>query len=74
MRLTLPSRAVIDVTVFDIRGAKVRTIANGLYLEGAHTIGWDGRTASGESAAPGIYFARVSGAGQTATQKIQLVR
>lgn len=74
MQLTLPAPANVDVTVYDVRGAAVRTIAHAPFPAGNHTIGWDGRTTDGDTAAPGIYFARASVDGRTLTRKIQRLR
>jgi hypothetical protein len=74
MRLSLPASAVVDAAVFDVRGARVRTIASGLFLAGNHMIGWDGRDEIGSRAAPGIYFARIATGNQQVVRKIQLVR
>jgi len=74
LRLTLPAPSAVDVTVFDVRGARVRTIARGPFPAGTHTVGWDGSTTHGESASPGIYFVRADVNGQTVTRKLQRLR
>lgn len=74
LRLTLPSPARVDVTVFDVRGSRVRTVAHGPFAAGSHAVGWDGRDSNGRPAAPGIYFARAAANGERVTRKIQLVR
>lgn len=74
LRLTLPATATVDVTVFDVRGARVRTIARGPFPAGTHTVGWDGSTADGGLASPGIYFARAEADGRVLTRKLQRIR
>ena len=55
--LASPSRA--DLAIFDAAGRRVRTVASGAYGPGVYSIAWDGRDASGGSAAPGLYFVRL---------------
>lgn len=66
--------ATVELTLHDVRGAAVRTLAAGPREAGTHTVEWDGRDASGRDVSPGIYFARLTAAGRTAAQKVQLVR
>jgi hypothetical protein len=70
LRFSIPYAAVVDVTIYDVRGARVRTIANRLYLPGDHVVGWDGADAAGVTPAAGVYFARLSSSGVARTQKI----
>jgi hypothetical protein len=74
LQLTLPAAATVEVTVFDVRGARVRTIARGPFTAGTHTVGWDGSTGDGGVASPGIYFVRADADGQVLTRKLQRLR
>jgi len=70
MSVSMPVAANVDVTVYDVRGARVRTIAHRLYEPGEHVVGWDGRDTSGALAAPGAYFARLTSGDVVQTRKI----
>jgi len=74
MRLSVARRGLVEVTVYDVAGARVRTIASGLFEPGEYAIGWDGVDSRGSRAAPGIYFARMTGGGESFTVKVQRVR
>lgn len=74
LSLALPASGRVEAVVYDVRGARVRTIAWGHFEAGTHVIGWDGTDDTGRRAGPGIYFARVSALGDQATRKVQLVR
>jgi hypothetical protein len=74
LQLALPAPATVDVTVFDVRGARVRTIARGPFPAGTHTVGWDGSTTGGAVASPGIYFVRAQVDGRVLTRKLQRLR
>jgi len=50
------ARATIQV--FDVEGRLVGNLADGAFTAGAHSVAWNGTTASGERAAAGIYFIR----------------
>jgi phosphoglycerate dehydrogenase-like enzyme len=42
-----------------VAGRLIRTLFAGVATPGEHRVTWDGRTTSGERAAPGVYFARL---------------
>lgn len=57
--LSLERRAVVDVAVYDARGAFVRRVAHGERDPGVHVFVWDARREDGGRASPGEYFVRV---------------
>ena len=61
-----------QVDVFDVAGHRVRTLANGLYTPGMHSVTWDGLDAKGEHARPGAYFVRATSGAQSSTHMIIL--
>ena len=50
--------ADVDVSVFDLAGRRVATLARGRFGPGAHVVPWDGRGADGSGARAGMYFVR----------------
>ncbi|MBK7366526.1 MAG: S8 family serine peptidase [Candidatus Eisenbacteria bacterium] len=68
--LTLPSGAETDVAVYDVRGARVRTIARGLRPAGVHALAWDGGTDAGGRAGAGVYFVQARSGADVATHRI----
>jgi len=54
---TLPAGGLADLTVFDLRGRRVRSLASGWLEAGTHAASWDLQDASGRSVGSGIYFA-----------------
>ncbi len=56
VKLAVPRASTGAVRVFDVQGKEVRTLAEGLFQPGEHTIEWDGRDATGDPAAAGLYF------------------
>ncbi|HPF35430.1 MAG TPA: FlgD immunoglobulin-like domain containing protein [Candidatus Krumholzibacteria bacterium] len=65
-------RAVVEI--YDVRGAKVRTLLDARVDAGPHTATWDGRDDGGAARASGVYFARVRVGEETKVEKLALIR
>jgi hypothetical protein len=63
-----------DVSVYEVSGRLVRTIASGPYGAGYQSAVWDGRDGAGHMLASGIYFLRSQSAGQEKALKIAVLR
>jgi hypothetical protein len=74
IRFTLPRAAHARVLVFDVAGALVRTLADGNFPAGPHSIGWDGQDDRGRNLASGAYFCRLEADGTRAARKLILLR
>ena len=61
---SLPSAGRVELSIFDLLGRRIATLADGLQPAGPQNIRWDGRARDGSPAWPGIYFARLVTAGQ----------
>jgi hypothetical protein len=70
----LPTAGRVTLTVHDLRGALVATLADGELPAGRHGLQWDGHVVGGGSAGPGVYFVRLSvraaGASESRIRKI----
>ncbi len=66
----LPSAGHVDLEVYDVSGARVRTLVRGERGAGQHTVAWDGRTDEGRRAPAGLYYLRFHGGGLSETRKI----
>jgi hypothetical protein len=62
------------LSVFDVRGRRVRSLLDGLVTEGSGTATWDARDDRGRPVPAGIYFYRLETADGTATGKTTLLR
>ena len=67
-RLGLPSRANVDLSIYDVSGRCVARLAAGEREPGFHRLTWNGTR---ESA--GVYFARLSANGAQITRRIVLL-
>lgn len=70
----LPAAGVVDVTIYDARGARVRVLEKGLFPAGRSALSWDGRGSSGRPAPSGLYFVRLRYQGDTVYHKLLLIR
>ncbi|HNX01768.1 MAG TPA: CapA family protein, partial [Candidatus Cloacimonadota bacterium] len=64
----------VNISIYNIRGQKVRTLTNEHYDRGIHELVWDGRERSGRSAASGVYFLRMDTGDHKQTKKIVLLK
>lgn len=64
----------VRLEVFDVRGRRVTTLANGTVAPGLHQATWDGRTTGGREVQAGTYFLRLVAGSSAETRKITLVR
>lgn len=74
IHFNLPSRGDIELTVFDATGARVSTIASGLYDAGPHNVRWNGTDAGGTRVASGVYFYRLKTNSSELTRKMTLLK
>jgi len=67
-----PAAGRVRLTVLDVGGRTVRTLADGTHAAGTWIERWDGRDAAGRAVAAGLYFVRFESAGAGATRKLVL--
>jgi subtilisin family serine protease len=63
IELALPIGGLVDVGVYDVRGALVARLANGELPAGIHALRWETQGGAGGSPSPGVYFLRARTAG-----------
>jgi photosystem II stability/assembly factor-like uncharacterized protein len=66
---TLPAGGAARVSVLDVQGRELQVLAHGVHSAGPHQVWWDGR-----SAAPGLYFVRLSARGESRIQRVVVTR
>lgn len=64
----------VTLEVFDVRGRRVRRIAEGWFPAGSHLSAWGGDDDRGNPVAAGVYFIRATTAGLEATRRAVRVR
>jgi len=73
IRLGLSERRQIEVSVTNVAGRRVRTLARGELGVGWHELVWDRRDDAGQEVPGGVYFISAEIQGRTMTRKLVLV-
>jgi hypothetical protein len=68
------ARSSVNVTVYDVSGARVKTLVSGPKTAGHYVAQWDGRDDRGTAVSSGIYFYRMTTAGFASTRKMVLLK
>ena len=64
----------VDVSVYDVRGRRIRVLESQPQLTDRLTLRWNGRSDADVPVPAGIYFVRVSAGGAEAVRKLVLLR
>jgi flagellar hook assembly protein FlgD len=65
-----PGAGRVDLSVYDARGRRVRTLIDGNPGSGEFDVAWSGDTDGGGRAPAGLYFVRLRAGGEVRLQKI----
>jgi hypothetical protein len=64
----------VELSIFSVDGARVRTLARGPREPGPYHMVWRGEDDGGKPLSPGIYWARLTTRGLTFTRRIVFLR
>jgi ligand-binding sensor domain-containing protein len=64
----------VELTVYDILGNKLSTIASGEFTAGKHSLIWNGKDAFGNQVASGVYLYQLKTQDITLTHKMMLMK
>jgi hypothetical protein len=70
----LPKEQRAAIVIYDVSGARVRALVDGVMPVGRHVVRWDGRNDGGNRVASGVYYYRLKTAKDTMTKKLVVVR
>lgn len=73
IKFSVPRKMNVKLSVYDISGRLVKTLAEGDMDAGEQSFAWDGRDASARSVSPGIYFLRMSTPERSLQKKMVLL-
>ena len=74
IRYELPNEVKVRLVIFDVLGRKVIDLVDGTQPAGYHGVAWNGKEATGQLAATGIYFYRFQAGDFVQMRKILLIR
>lgn len=56
----LKSNSLVDISVFNVKGQKVKTLVNQEMSSGNHTVNWNGTDENSNEVSSGVYYYRMS--------------
>jgi len=74
IRFSLARPARVRLMIFDVSGAKVKSLADALMPAGEYHVTWDGTNDRGKALASGAYFYRMDADGVAEAKKLILLR
>lgn len=74
IQLTIPIRAAVQLTIYNVLGQVVKNWPTQNLAAGSYSIDWDGTTSAGVVAATGIYFYRLEAGTFVKTRKMVLLK
>jgi len=74
IRYNLPTSAYVELRIYDVRGALVRTLVAEHQGAGEKNVTWDGKLESGLQASSGVYFYQLKTDGFNRTRKMVLLK
>ncbi len=72
--VTIGKPGITNLTIYDFRGEKVKTVYEGFLSTGTYNFSWNGTDGSGNLMPDGLYFYRMNKEGATMSRKILLNR
>ncbi len=70
----LPEEGYVELTVYNIRGERVKTLLKGFQEVGSYQLSWDGRDQNSEILSSGIYLLQISTGKYLKTNKMIFIR
>jgi mRNA-degrading endonuclease RelE of RelBE toxin-antitoxin system len=70
----LKSSAQVSITIYNVQGKQIRSLANNYRQTGTYTIRWDGLNESGTQVPSGVYFIRISAGNETLNHRIVMMK
>jgi flagellar hook assembly protein FlgD len=74
LRYDLPKNSMVTITIYDMLGNRVKTLANGIQEAGNTSIIWNGRDDDGELVSTGVYIYKIQSGIFSQTKKMVLLK
>lgn len=74
IRFSVPSDGRVIVTIYNIKGQRVKQILNEQVVAGRHAVMWNGTDSSGRTVSSGLYFARIEQGNKHRIHKMMLMK
>jgi hypothetical protein len=74
IRFDLAQPGSVRLTIFDVQGRQVQTLADRVFAAGTHQSVWDGCNRAGEAVASGVYLCALEAGAQREIRRLVLLR
>jgi photosystem II stability/assembly factor-like uncharacterized protein len=74
IRYSVKNPSLVNITVYNLKGEKVRTLVSESKANGFYSTVWNGKDDSGNTASSGVYLYRMMADGMVSTQRMLLVK
>jgi len=74
IRYEVPFYSPVDVSIYDLIGMKIKTLASGNHNQGTYSVYWNGTDQSGSPVANGVYICQLTARGTTTHIKVVFLR
>ncbi len=71
---SIPSESKIELSIYNIKGQKVKTLIKGTQQSGSYTIIWEGKDDNGKPVGSGLYFYKLRTEDKVLTKKMLLLK
>ena len=69
IEFSIPEESIVELSIFNIKGQKIKTLAHDEFTKGDHSIIWNGDDESEKAVSSGIYYYRLNVNGKTEAMK-----
>ena len=74
IRFNVAVESIVSIDIYNIRGQRVKSLLDGFYERGSHTVVWDGRDDNGRELGSGMYFYRMIAGDVMETRRMVLLK
>jgi len=71
---TLATESRVSIDIYNIKGQRVKQVANDSFTAGRHNVVWNGDDFSGKPVGSGVYFYRMTAPGYSGVKKMLLLK
>ena len=74
IKYSLNNEERIDISIYNLKGQKVKTLVNSYQTAGEHEVIWNGTDSNSKHVSSGVYFTILKTPGKTLTHKVLLLK
>ncbi len=74
IKFSLPKKSEVELTIYNIKGQKVKTLLKSHLLHGEHSIVWDGKDMNEKPVSSGIYFTKLKAGNKKIVKKMMMLK